>query len=41
MIIQKKILRNTLFIDIETVSATAHFEELPEEMQSLWMKNLH
>lgn len=38
MIIQKKILRNTLFIDIETVSATAHFEELPEEMQALWMK---
>ena len=38
MIIQKKILKNTLFIDIETVSVTAHFEELPEEMQTLWIK---
>jgi predicted PolB exonuclease-like 3'-5' exonuclease len=38
MIIQKKILNNTLFIDIETVSATAHFEDLSEEMQSLWIK---
>ena len=38
MIIPKKILKNTLFIDIETVSATAHFEELSEEMQTLWMK---
>lgn len=38
MIIQKKILRNTLFIDIETVSVTATFEELPEVMQELWMK---
>ena len=38
MIIQKKILNNTLFIDIETVSVTAHFEELSEEMQALWMK---
>ena len=38
MIIQKKILKNTLFIDIETVSANSHFEELSEEMQALWMK---
>ena len=38
MIIQKKILKNTLFIDIETVSVTAHFNELPEVMKSLWIK---
>lgn len=38
MIIQKKILKNTLFIDIETVSVTATFEELGEDMQTLWAK---
>lgn len=38
MIIQKKNLKNTLFIDIETVSVTSTFEELNEDMQALWAK---
>lgn len=38
MIIQKKLLKNTLFIDIETVSVTRSFDELPPVMQDLWMK---
>lgn len=38
MIIQKKYLKNTLFIDIETVSEKSTFEELGVEMQAQWFK---
>ncbi len=38
MIIQRKILKNTLFIDIETVSVTSTYDELSSDMQALWMK---
>jgi len=38
MIIQRKYLRNTLFLDIETVSVTATFAELSDVMQQLWKK---
>ena len=37
MIIQKKILKNVLFLDIETVSLTKNLIELPEPLQTLWM----
>lgn len=37
MIIQKKTLKNVLFIDIETVSLTGNFHELPESLQHLWI----
>lgn len=36
MIIQKKTLKNVLFVDIETVSSTHHFHELTESLQHLW-----
>ena len=36
MIIQKKTLKNVLFIDIETVPLTKNFHELPESLQHLW-----
>lgn len=36
MIIQKKTLKNVLFIDIETVSLTQNFYELTESLQHLW-----
>ena len=37
MIIQKKTLKNVLFLDIETVSRTQNFHELPESLQKLWI----
>jgi hypothetical protein len=37
MIIQKKTLKNVLFLDIETVSQTKDLTELPESLQKLWM----
>lgn len=37
MIIQKKTLKNVLFLDIETVSQTEKLIELPEPLQHLWM----
>ncbi len=36
MIIQKKNLKNTLFLDIETVSCKSTFSELSESMKVLW-----
>lgn len=36
MIIEKKTLKNVLFIDIETVSSAHYFHELPESLQQLW-----
>jgi 3'-5' exonuclease len=38
MIYPKKHLRNTLFIDIETVSQNKNFDELSFPMQKLWKK---
>lgn len=38
MIIQKKILKNTLFLDVETVSVTRCYDELPEALRLLWKK---
>lgn len=38
MAIKTKQLINTVFIDIETVSRTARFEELDERWQGLWVK---
>ncbi len=38
MIIQKKTLKNVLFIDIETVSQTQNFLELSESLQQLWIR---
>jgi len=38
MIIKKKTLKNVLFVDIETVSRTQHFHELPETLQYLWKR---
>jgi len=38
MIIQKKTLKNVLFIDIETVSQTQNIQELPESLQLLWKR---
>lgn len=32
------ILKNILFLDIETVSAYADFEQVPKRMQELWLK---
>lgn len=37
MIIQKKTLKNVLFLDIETVSLTKNLTKLPESLQKLWM----
>jgi len=37
MIIQKKTLKNVLFLDIETVSLTKNLIELPESLQKLWI----
>jgi len=37
MIIQKKTLKNVLFLDIETVSLTKSFHELPVPLQKLWI----
>ena len=37
MIIQKKTLKNVLFLDIETVSQTKNLSELPEPLQKLWI----
>lgn len=36
MIIRKKTINNTLFVDIETVSEYASFTDLSEEMKDLW-----
>ncbi|MDF1696038.1 MAG: ribonuclease H-like domain-containing protein [Saprospiraceae bacterium] len=36
MIIQKKTLKNVLFLDVETVSLTSNFSDLPEPLQHLW-----
>ena len=36
MLIQKKTLKTSLFIDIETVSKTQYFHELPKSLQLLW-----
>lgn len=38
MVIQKKTLRNVLFVDIETVPQTHSFHELSETTQGLWMQ---
>ncbi len=37
MIIRKKTLKYVLFIDIETVSRTQNFHELPESLRHLWI----
>ena len=37
MIIQKKTLKNVLFINIETVPSTRHFHQLPESLRHLWI----
>jgi len=37
MVIQKKTLKNVLFVDIETVPQTQLLDELSETMQGLWM----
>lgn len=34
----KELLRNILFVDIETVSLTRSFEELDDRMQTAWIK---
>lgn len=38
MIIQKKILKNSLFLDVETVSVTRYYDELPEALRLQWKK---
>ena len=38
MLIQKKTLKNVLFIDIETVSQSQNFHELSETKQKLWTR---
>jgi uncharacterized protein YprB with RNaseH-like and TPR domain len=36
MTIQKKTLKNVLFLDIETVSLTKNLSELPDSLQKIW-----